>query len=89
MYRSRTIFTQSFKTTRFLETLRVRNVGKSFPISQIFSFIIIPLPILAGGKRYEIKGCAGTGGFAQVYKAYVDGNPEDVVALKVRKILTD
>lgn len=36
-----------------------------------------------GGKKYEIKGCAGTGGFAQVYKSYLDSNPDDVIALKV------
>ncbi|XP_022930700.1 mitotic checkpoint serine/threonine-protein kinase BUB1 [Cucurbita moschata] len=37
-----------------------------------------------GGKKYEIKGCAGTGGFAQVYKSYLDSNPDDVVALKIQ-----
>ncbi|THG16331.1 hypothetical protein TEA_009684 [Camellia sinensis var. sinensis] len=35
------------------------------------------------GKKYQIKGCAGQGGFAQVFKAYVDRNPDEVVALKV------
>lgn len=39
--------------------------------------------IFQGNIKYHIKGCSGQGGFAQVYKAYVDGNPEDVVALKV------
>ncbi|XP_052208011.1 mitotic checkpoint serine/threonine-protein kinase BUB1 [Diospyros lotus] len=38
-----------------------------------------------GGKKYQIKGCAGLGGFAQVFKAYVNSNPDDVVALKVQK----
>lgn len=38
-----------------------------------------------GGYKYQIKGCAGQGGFAQVFKAYVDNNPDDVVALKVIK----
>ncbi|OAY84785.1 Mitotic checkpoint serine/threonine-protein kinase BUB1 [Ananas comosus] len=38
-----------------------------------------------GNIKYHIKGCSGQGGFAQVYKAYVDGNPEDVVALKIQK----
>lgn len=43
--------------------------------------------ILKGGKKYQIKGCAGQGGFAQVYKAYVNSNPDEVVALKVIAIL--
>ncbi|KAE9457694.1 hypothetical protein C3L33_10423, partial [Rhododendron williamsianum] len=38
-----------------------------------------------GGKKYQIKGCAGQGGFAQVFKAYVNSNPDDVVALKIQK----
>lgn len=36
-----------------------------------------------GGKKYQIKGCAGQGGFAQVFKAYINSNPDEVVALKV------
>ncbi|XP_073005695.1 mitotic checkpoint serine/threonine-protein kinase BUB1 isoform X2 [Typha latifolia] len=38
-----------------------------------------------GNNKYQIKGCSGLGGFAQVYKAYVDSNPEEVVALKIQK----
>ncbi|KAL5573543.1 hypothetical protein UlMin_023140 [Ulmus minor] len=38
-----------------------------------------------GGKKYQIKGCAGQGGFAQVYKAFVNSNPDEVVALKIQK----
>ncbi|KAB1209899.1 Mitotic checkpoint serine/threonine-protein kinase BUB1 [Morella rubra] len=38
-----------------------------------------------GGKKYQIKGCAGQGGFAQVYKAHVHSNPDEVVALKIQK----
>ncbi|KAF3330099.1 mitotic checkpoint serine/threonine-protein kinase BUB1 [Carex littledalei] len=39
---------------------------------------------LVGNRKYQIKGCAGSGGFALVFKAFVDGNPEEVVALKVQ-----
>ncbi|KAL8188767.1 hypothetical protein R6Q57_029787 [Mikania cordata] len=38
-----------------------------------------------GGKKYQIKGCAGKGGFAQVYKACVNSNSDEVVALKIQK----
>lgn len=38
-----------------------------------------------GGMKYHIKGCAGQGGFAQVYKAHVNSDPDDVVALKIQK----
>ncbi|KAL2640698.1 hypothetical protein AAZX31_06G272000 [Glycine max] len=38
-----------------------------------------------GGMKYHIKGCAGQGGFAQVYKANVDSDPDNVVALKIQK----
>ncbi|XP_077242210.1 protein kinase and Mad3-BUB1-I domain-containing protein isoform X2 [Tasmannia lanceolata] len=38
-----------------------------------------------GGKKYQIKGCSGQGGFAEVFKAYVDSNPDDVVALKIQR----
>ncbi|XP_047948462.1 mitotic checkpoint serine/threonine-protein kinase BUB1-like [Salvia hispanica] len=38
-----------------------------------------------GGENYQIRGCAGQGGFAQVFKAYVDSNPDHVVALKIQK----
>ncbi|XP_020223220.1 mitotic checkpoint serine/threonine-protein kinase BUB1 [Cajanus cajan] len=37
-----------------------------------------------GGMKYHIKGCAGQGGFAQVYKATVDSDPDNVVALKIQ-----
>ena len=39
--------------------------------------------ILTGGRKYQIKGRAGQGGFAQVYKASVISNPDEIVALKV------
>ncbi|KAL6138005.1 hypothetical protein ACLB2K_063293 [Fragaria x ananassa] len=35
-----------------------------------------------GRTKYQITGCAGQGAFAEVYKAYVNCNPDDVVALK-------
>ncbi|KAG9440333.1 hypothetical protein H6P81_020498 [Aristolochia fimbriata] len=38
-----------------------------------------------GGQKYQIIGCAGTGAFAQVFKAYVDRDPSDVVALKIQR----
>ncbi|XP_050382639.1 mitotic checkpoint serine/threonine-protein kinase BUB1 [Argentina anserina] len=38
-----------------------------------------------GRTKYQITGYAGQGGFAQVYKAYMNCNPEDVVALKIQK----
>ncbi|KAK9131833.1 hypothetical protein Scep_011361 [Stephania cephalantha] len=38
-----------------------------------------------GGQKYQIKGCSGQGAFAQVFKAYVDSNPDEVVALKIQK----
>ncbi|XP_062020062.1 mitotic checkpoint serine/threonine-protein kinase BUB1 [Rosa rugosa] len=38
-----------------------------------------------GRTKYQITGYAGQGGFAQVYKAYVNCNPDDVVALKIQK----
>ncbi|KAJ8427575.1 hypothetical protein Cgig2_021720 [Carnegiea gigantea] len=41
--------------------------------------------IKVGGWGYQIKGCAGQGGFAQVFKAYVNSDPDEVVALKIQK----
>ncbi|KAI5652514.1 hypothetical protein M9H77_29701 [Catharanthus roseus] len=38
-----------------------------------------------GGYKYQIKGCAGQGGFAQVLKAYLDDNPDEMLALKIQK----
>ncbi|KAG8641442.1 hypothetical protein MANES_13G147400v8 [Manihot esculenta] len=38
-----------------------------------------------GGKEYQIKGCAGEGGFAKVFRASVNSNPDDIVALKIQK----
>ncbi|XP_062189776.1 mitotic checkpoint serine/threonine-protein kinase BUB1-like isoform X2 [Phragmites australis] len=38
-----------------------------------------------GGRKYLIKGSPGTGAFAKVYKATVDGNTEELVALKIQK----
>lgn len=44
---------------------------------------LCPYHDITGGMKYHIKGCAGQGGFAQVYKANVDSDPDNVVALKV------
>ncbi|PON34834.1 Serine/threonine protein kinase [Parasponia andersonii] len=38
-----------------------------------------------GGRKYQIKGRAGQGGFAQVYKACLISNPDEIVALKIQK----
>ncbi|KAL6840688.1 hypothetical protein ACP4OV_029552 [Aristida adscensionis] len=38
-----------------------------------------------GGTKYQIKGSPGAGAFAKVYKATVDGNAEELVALKIQK----
>lgn len=38
-----------------------------------------------GSHTYQIKGCAGQGGFAKVFKAYENSNSDEVVALKVQK----
>uniref|UniRef100_M1D6A7 ATP binding / protein kinase/ protein serine/threonine kinase n=1 Tax=Solanum tuberosum TaxID=4113 RepID=M1D6A7_SOLTU len=48
-------------------------------------FCVADLMIVSGGYSYQIKGCAGQGGFAQVFKACCDGNPDEVVALKIQK----
>ncbi|WVZ91540.1 hypothetical protein U9M48_037697, partial [Paspalum notatum var. saurae] len=37
-----------------------------------------------GGRKYQIKGFSGAGAFAKVYKATVDGNAEEIVALKIQ-----
>ncbi|KAK9152813.1 hypothetical protein Sjap_000293 [Stephania japonica] len=38
-----------------------------------------------GGQKYQVKGCSGQGAFAQVFKAYLDSNPDEAVALKIQK----
>ncbi|KAI4383321.1 hypothetical protein MLD38_009171 [Melastoma candidum] len=38
-----------------------------------------------GRKKYQIKGY-GRGGFADVFKAYISSDPEEVVALKIQKL---
>ncbi|CAI8590699.1 unnamed protein product [Vicia faba] len=38
-----------------------------------------------GGMKYRIKGCAGQGGFAQIYKANVNSDSDNAVALKIQK----
>ncbi|KAL6498508.1 hypothetical protein OROHE_026605 [Orobanche hederae] len=40
---------------------------------------------ITSGEKYQIKGCAGQGGFAHVFKAYLNSIPDDVVALKIQK----
>ncbi|XP_074276100.1 mitotic checkpoint serine/threonine-protein kinase BUB1 [Silene latifolia] len=40
--------------------------------------------IKIGVREYQIKGRAGEGGFAQVFRAYVNSDPDDAVALKIQ-----
>ncbi|XP_021715958.1 mitotic checkpoint serine/threonine-protein kinase BUB1-like [Chenopodium quinoa] len=40
--------------------------------------------IKIGGREYLIKGCAGHGGFAQVFKACIDSDPDEIIALKIQ-----
>ncbi|KMZ58143.1 putative protein kinase [Zostera marina] len=40
--------------------------------------------IKIGPRKYCIQGCAGQGGFALVFKAIIENNPEDFVALKIQ-----
>ncbi|KAI3904008.1 hypothetical protein MKW92_018246 [Papaver armeniacum] len=37
-----------------------------------------------GGDKYLIKGCSGQGGFAEVFKACVNSDPNETVALKIQ-----
>ncbi|XP_057525554.1 mitotic checkpoint serine/threonine-protein kinase BUB1 isoform X1 [Amaranthus tricolor] len=37
-----------------------------------------------GGREYHIKGLAGAGGFAQVFKAWVNGESNEIVAVKIQ-----
>uniref|UniRef100_A0A161ZU09 Protein kinase domain-containing protein n=1 Tax=Daucus carota subsp. sativus TaxID=79200 RepID=A0A161ZU09_DAUCS len=65
------------------------SISKAYPgkvaLSTLAKSIRNKVIIDIGGKKYQIIGCAGQGGFAQVFKAYVNSNPEDVVALKIQK----
>ncbi|XP_042488030.1 mitotic checkpoint serine/threonine-protein kinase BUB1 [Macadamia integrifolia] len=61
--------------------LSAKSYSGKVPLSSLQRNKIIEL----GGKKYQIIGCAGQGGFAQVFKAYINSNPDDVVALKIQK----
>ncbi|CAN0896797.1 Mitotic checkpoint serine/threonine-protein kinase BUB1 [Linum grandiflorum] len=37
-----------------------------------------------GKRKYQIKGLAGKGGFAQVFKAHDSSNPDEIIALKIQ-----
>ncbi|KAJ4981953.1 hypothetical protein NE237_032790 [Protea cynaroides] len=58
-----------------------KNYSGRVPLSSLQRNKIIEI----GGKKYQIKGCAGQGGFAKVFRAYINSNPDDVVALKIQK----
>lgn len=62
------------------------NYKQSYGVSddeQVWPGYIGFVYFLQGGRKYQIKGCAGQGGFAQVFKACIDSNPDEIVALKV------
>ncbi|CAA7021991.1 unnamed protein product [Microthlaspi erraticum] len=42
------------------------------------------LIIEIGGRKYQIQGSVGKGGPSQVFKAYIDSDPDQLVALKVQ-----
>ncbi|KAF9590845.1 hypothetical protein IFM89_038717 [Coptis chinensis] len=56
----------------------------SLPNSSRNKIVEIGAALILRSKKYQIKGCAGKGGFAQVFKACVNSNPDDVVALKIQ-----
>ncbi|XWS54168.1 hypothetical protein CRYUN_Cryun10bG0066400 [Craigia yunnanensis] len=80
---------------RMSERLNTSSFGKGYHLSKKVYYGKVALStskkssrnkiIEIGGKKYQIKGCAGKGGFAQEFKAYIDSNPDDVVALKIQK----
>ncbi|KAL5730430.1 non-specific serine/threonine protein kinase [Ranunculus cassubicifolius] len=61
-----------------------KNYSGKVPLSSLLNTSRKKL-IEIGGKKYQIKGCAGKGGFAHVFKAFLNGSPDDVVALKIQK----
>lgn len=73
--------------------IKIGKLAATSSVPFLFSFLIVSsslMPVvltmmsLCEGKRdYQIKGCAGSGGFAQVFKAFVDSDPNEIVALKV------
>ncbi|XWS68670.1 hypothetical protein CRYUN_Cryun04dG0110900 [Craigia yunnanensis] len=86
---------ESLFVKRMSERLNTSSFGKGYNLSKKVYSGKVALSSLKkssrnkiieiGRKKYQIKGCAGQGGFAQVFKAYIDSNPDDVVALKIQK----
>lgn len=59
------------------------SISSAVELSDLSLVLFLDFFMLEGGEKYQIKGCAGQGGFAQVFKAYVNSNPDNIVALKV------
>ncbi|KAL4585306.1 hypothetical protein LXL04_009923 [Taraxacum kok-saghyz] len=67
---------------------QVRNFGDLLDTVQVVNVIqgkCRYISSLQKSARNKIKGCAGKGAFAQVYKACLNNNADDLVALKIQK----
>ncbi|KAB2612537.1 mitotic checkpoint serine/threonine-protein kinase BUB1 [Pyrus ussuriensis x Pyrus communis] len=73
--------TKAYSGKVALSSLKSSSRNKTVEIGQLIMFTAHTVRRM----KYQITGCAGQGGFAQIYKAYVNCNPEDVVALKIQK----
>ncbi|XP_071701207.1 mitotic checkpoint serine/threonine-protein kinase BUB1 [Rutidosis leptorrhynchoides] len=62
-----------------------RSYSGKVALSSLQKLVRNKVTIEIGGEKYQIKGCAGKGGFAQVYKACISSNADEVVALKIQK----
>ncbi|KAH9616426.1 hypothetical protein KSS87_005518, partial [Heliosperma pusillum] len=60
-----------------------RNYAGKVPLSSLQTSFRNKI-IKIGVTEYQIKGRAGEGGFAQVFRAYVNSDPDEAVALKIQ-----